>query len=87
MIAWKTENDRFILFRDYERVRKFALLSEKKAAEATKKTIAKANDMKVALQRDLDKLNSEVKAFEKIFSSIPLSQEMKKKKRQGEITP
>jgi lipoprotein-anchoring transpeptidase ErfK/SrfK len=85
MIAWKTENDRFILFRDYERVRKFALLSEKKAAEATKKTIAKANDMKVTLQRDLDKLNSEVKAFEKIFSSIPLSQEMKKKNAKGKL--
>src|SRR5512133_2059982 len=42
MISWKTENKRFILFRDYERARMFASVSQKKAAEATKTTIAKA---------------------------------------------
>jgi lipoprotein-anchoring transpeptidase ErfK/SrfK len=85
MINWKIENDRFILFRDYEKVRKFALLSQKKAAEATKRTIAKANNMKVALQRDLERLNGEVKAFEKIFSSVPLSQDMRKKNAKGKL--
>jgi hypothetical protein len=85
MIAWKTENKRFILFRDYERVRKFAVLSEKKASEATKRTIAKANDMKANLKNDLDRLNEEVKSFEKIFSSVPLPQDMKKKNAKGKL--
>jgi len=85
MISWKTENRRFILFRDYERSRKFALLSKKKAAEATKKTIAKANDMKKNLHRDLERLNTEVKAFEKIFSTVPLAMEMKKKNAKGKL--
>lgn len=85
MIAWKTENNRFIIFRDYERVRKFALLSKKKAAEATKRTIAKEKDMKVNLHRDIERLNADVKAFEKIFSSIPLPQEMKKKNAKGKL--
>jgi lipoprotein-anchoring transpeptidase ErfK/SrfK len=85
MIAWKTENKRFILFRDYERVRKFAILSEKKAAEATKRTIAKANDMKSNLQHDLVRLNDEVKAFEKIFSTVPLPQDIKKKNAKGKL--
>jgi len=85
MISWRTENSRFILFRDYERSRKFAKLSAKKATEATKKTIAKANDMKVSLERDLERLNKEVKAFEKIFSAVPLPQEMKKKNAKGKL--
>ena len=85
MIAWKTENKRFILFRDYERVRKFAILSEKKAAEATKRTIAKANDMRENLKQDLARLNEQVKSFEKIFSSVPLPEDMKKKNAKGKL--
>ncbi len=85
MISWKTENRRFILFRDYERVRKFSLLASKKAAEATKRTIAKEKDMKESLKRDIDRLNSELKAFEKIFTSVPLPMEMKKKNARGKL--
>lgn len=85
MISWKTENDRFILFRDYEKVRMFASISEKKAVEAAKKTIEKSNDLRTALDRELTRLNSEVKGFEKVFLSIPLSQEIKKKHARGKL--
>ena len=39
MAVWRRENERFILLRDYERVRSFAAIAEKKANEATSNTI------------------------------------------------
>ena len=85
MISWKTENKRFILFRDYERARMFAAMSQKKASEATRTTIAKANDMKVTLEHDITRLTNEVKEFERLFSSVPVPQEIKKKHAKGKL--
>ncbi len=85
MISWKTENKRFILFRDYERARMFASISQKKAMEATRSTIAKANDLKANLDREITRLKGEVSNFEKIFVSLPLPQEIKKKNARGKL--
>lgn len=85
MISWKTENKRFILFRDYERARMFASISQKKAAEATKTTIAKANDMRANLDSEIKRLTAQVKNFEKLLSSIPVPQEIKKKHARGKL--
>ncbi len=85
MISWKAENHRFILFRDYESVRMFATISQKKAAEATKRTIAKSNDLKASLDREIKRLNAEVIDYEKVFLSLPVSQEMRKKYAKGKL--
>lgn len=85
MISWKTENKRFILFRDYERARMFASMSQKKASEATRATIAKANDMRVTLDHEITRLTTGVRDFEKVFSSMPIPQEIKKKHARGKL--
>lgn len=85
MISWKTENKRFILFRDYERARMFASISQKKAAEATKSTISKANDMRLNLDSEIKRLTVRIKDFERLFSTVPIPQEIKKKHAKGKL--
>lgn len=85
MTSWQTENKRFILFRDYERVKMFAALSHKKAAEARKHTIVRANGLRLSLEVETTRLNEEIAAFEKVFLSLPLPPETVKKHARGKL--
>jgi hypothetical protein len=85
MISWRTENERFILFRDYEDARTFAAIANKKAMEATRATIAKSKSLKTNLESEIRRLNGEMTSFEKVFQSIPLPQDIKKKHARGKL--
>ena len=79
MAAWRTQNERFILLRDYERVIFFSDLAVKKAEAASKNTIARSKSLRSNLESEMSRLNREMSLFEKIFLSMPLPQDMKKK--------
>jgi len=85
MISWRSENERFILFRDYEKARAFAAIANKKAIEATKTTIAKSNSLKTNLEGEIRRLNGEITSFEKIFQSMPIPQDIRKKHARGKL--
>ena len=85
IISCRTENERFALLRDYEKTRTFAATAQKKAIEATTKTIARSKDLKNNLEREIKRLNAELASFEKIFSQMPLSQDIQKKHAKGKL--
>jgi hypothetical protein len=85
MAAWRSENNRFILSRDYERVISFAELAEKKAEAAQRNTISRSKSLKSTLEAEIARLNSEMASFEKIFLSMPLPQDVKKKHARGKL--
>ena len=85
MAAWRSENDRFILSRNYERVISFAELAEKKAEAAQRNTISRSMSLKSTLETEIARLNSEMASFEKIFLSMPLPQDVKKKHARGKL--
>ena len=85
MAVWRKENERFILLRDYERVRSFAAVAEKKANEATSNTITRSNSLKAILAGEISRLKKEISSFEKIFLSMPLPQDLKKKHARGKL--
>lgn len=85
MAAWRTQNDRFILLRDYERVIYFADLAVKKAEDASKNTIARSKSLRENLESEMNRLNREMSLFEKIFLSMPLPQDVKKKHARGKL--
>ncbi|HCM60914.1 MAG TPA: hypothetical protein DIS74_11225 [Bacteroidales bacterium] len=85
MAVWRSENDRFILSRDYERVISFAELAEKKAEAAQRNTIFRSKSLKSTLESEIARLNSEMASFEKIFLSMPLPQDVKKKHARGKL--
>jgi hypothetical protein len=83
MTAWRAENERFILFRDYERVISFAATARKKADEATRNTIKRSTSLKANLESEIKRLKADMASFEKIFLSMPLPQDVKKKHAKG----
>ncbi len=85
MAAWRSENDRFILARDYERVIRFAEIAQKKAEDASRNTISRSKSLKSTLESEIARLNHEMAAFEKIFLSMPLPQDVKKKHARGKL--
>ncbi len=85
MISWRSENKRFILFRDYEKARTFAAIANKKAIEATRTTIAKSNSLKASLGSEIKRLKGEIASFEKIFQSMPIPQDIRKKHARGKL--
>ena len=85
MAIWQSENDRFILTRDYDRVIRFAEIAEKKAEEAQRNTISRSQSLKSTLESEIARLNNEIAVFEKIFLSMPLPQDVKKKHARGKL--
>ncbi len=85
MTAWRVENERYILFRDYENVIAFALTAEKKANEATLNTIKRSTSLKANLESEIRRMKTEMASFEKIFLSMPLPQDVKKKHARGKL--
>ncbi len=83
MTAWRAENERFILFRDYERVISFAATAREKADEATRNTIKRSTSLKANLESEIKRLKADMASFEKIFLSMPLPQDVKKKHAKG----
>lgn len=85
MTAWRAENDRYILFRDYENVIAFASAAQKKANEATRNTIKRSSSLKANLESEIRRMKAEMASFEKIFLSMPLPQDVKKKHARGKL--
>jgi len=85
MASWRKENDRFILARDYEKVIQFAEIAEKKAEDAQRNTISRSKSLKSSLETEIARLNREMASFEKIFLSMPLPQDVKKKHARGKL--
>lgn len=85
MAAWRSENDRFILARDYERVHQFAEIALKKAEDAQRNTISRSKSLKSTLETEIARLSREMASFEKIFLSMPLPQDVKKKHARGKL--
>ncbi len=85
MTAWRAENERYILFRDYERVAAFAAIAQKKANEATRNTIIRSTSLKANLESEIRRMKEEMASFEKIFLSMPLPKDVKKKHARGKL--
>ncbi|MFH0756795.1 MAG: L,D-transpeptidase [Bacteroidota bacterium] len=77
MIAWKRENDRFILFRDYRGIVELS----GKSSESSRKAIAaaKANISKVeeVLEIRMNMLGERMKDFDVRFSSFPMNSSLR----------
>jgi len=76
MLNWESENKRFIYFRNYDMVARFAELSARKAEQATKVSRNNATDLNIKLKQKLDTLNNLANQLNKHFTSYPLSSEV-----------
>ncbi len=85
MANWQKENKRFIYFRDYDKVAKFAELSAKKAELAMENSKASSSNLKIKLKLKIDSLNNLIGQINKLFTAYPLSVEIRNRISKGKL--
>jgi hypothetical protein len=85
MVNWQGENKRFIYFRHYDRVIMFADLSAKKASQATDNSISSSSNLKIKLKEKIEFLNNLVIQIDQLFTTYPLSSEIRNRISKGKI--
>jgi hypothetical protein len=85
MANWHRENKRFIYFRHYDKVIKFADLSAKKAGQAGDNSINTSSNLKIKLKQKIDSLNRIVDQLDQLFNTYPLTSEIRNRISKGKI--
>jgi hypothetical protein len=85
MFYWKTENERFILSRNYSKSKTFAIRSEQKALISPKIASQNSNDFINSLERDLAAVKRDTAQIEQLYSRLPLPTAINKKYSKGII--
>jgi hypothetical protein len=86
MVNWKRENEKFILFRDFEKTSEYALLASSMAEQASGNTLLSSKSLKTKIKPKIDSLNKVVIDFNNIFSDFPLANEIRNRISKGKIT-
>jgi hypothetical protein len=85
MVNWRRENKKFIFFRDYDKVLMFAGLSTKKATNAAESSLSSVSSLKTKLKPKIDSLNDLVDRIDALFTTYPLSSEVRNRISKGKI--
>ncbi len=85
MANWQRENEKFILFRDYDKVAMFAEMSARKAREATDASRSSSASLCVKLMEKIDSLNNLSLSINQLFASYPLPPELRNRIARGKI--
>lgn len=85
MASWQHENEKFIYFRDYNRVKSYARLSAKKARLATESSLANSNNLKIKLNDKIEELKEKESSIDKYFGRYPLPEELRSRISRGRM--
>ncbi|MCX6327494.1 MAG: L,D-transpeptidase family protein [Bacteroidia bacterium] len=85
MVNWQKENERFLYFRDYDKVAMFAELSAKKASQAGANSISSTSNLKINLKQKIDFLNDLISDINELFTTYPLSSEIRNRISKGKM--
>jgi L,D-peptidoglycan transpeptidase YkuD (ErfK/YbiS/YcfS/YnhG family) len=85
MACWRRENNRFLFFRNYEKVRTYAKLSANKANLATESSQSNSTSLRVKLKDKIDTLNKKVAYIDKLFGRYPMSSDLRNRISNGKF--
>jgi L,D-peptidoglycan transpeptidase YkuD (ErfK/YbiS/YcfS/YnhG family) len=85
MTSWKRENRKFVYFRHYDSVSKYAALSARKAEQAMENSRISATNLKIQLRQKIDSLNELSLQLDKFFSTYPLTSHIRSRISKGNI--
>lgn len=85
MIIWKSENERFLLFRDYEMVKQKAIESSQISIEAAGYTEKTSDNLKDAGKARIHELRLKVAKSGPLFNRLPLPVKIRKENTQGKL--
>jgi hypothetical protein len=86
MSIWRRENERFLFFRNYDKVGMYAELSAKKASQATESSQTNSNALKIKLQNKIDSINKTASDIDKLFDRYPMSTEIRNRISNGKFS-
>jgi lipoprotein-anchoring transpeptidase ErfK/SrfK len=85
MQLWKNENERFIVFRNYSRVRNFAKESLDRAIVARDRALINAADMSSSTKKQLLATKELIKRNQELFNKLPLSSSVREENSKGRL--
>lgn len=85
MVNWQRENEKFIFFRNYDKVKFYALISAKKGKQATESSITNSNTLKVKLKDKIDSVNETERYINELFGRYPLPSEIRSRISKGKL--
>jgi len=85
LVNWQQQNERFIYFRNYDKVLKFANLSIERADQAAENSINSTSTLKIKLKQKIESLNDLVKEINDLFTTYPLTSETRNRISKGKI--
>jgi hypothetical protein len=85
MVSWNRENEKFILFRNFEKVEDYAKLSAYKSKLAAESSVSNSNSLKSKLKEKIDSLNHTESCIDKLFGRYPLSPETRSRISNGKM--
>jgi len=85
MVNWQKENNRFIYFRNYDKVLKFAELSAQKANQAADNSRSSTSNLKTTISQKIDFLRNLVTELNLLFTKYPLTAEIRNRISGGKM--
>ncbi|MCB8964754.1 MAG: hypothetical protein H6536_06925 [Bacteroidales bacterium] len=85
MTHWKQQNQKFILFRDYEKVKTFAEKSAKIARKASNTSTSRSKNIVIAVKDKIVSLNQLIGNVNKLFNLLPLPNEVRNNISNGKL--
>jgi hypothetical protein len=85
MIYWGRENKKFIFFRDFNKVLKYAKLSAKKANQASESSQTNSTSLRVRLKDKIEDLNKTALSIERLFGRYPMTADVRNRISNGKF--
>ncbi len=85
MHYWNVENNKFFLFRKYDKVRSFALQSERLASSSIGQADTNSKNLKREVQQKIEKIQRKIDTFQANFDNIPQMDDYRKQYNKGKI--
>lgn len=85
MNGWSRENERFILFRNFDSVQLWAIQAATLADEALIRARSGKQDARIAAEKALDQAKTQAALFSSFYQNLPLSQQQRKKLAQSKV--
>ena len=85
MQAWQTENQRFILFRDYSAVVAFTEIATERSEAASKQTKSQSVDLERRTRKSIASLNDLINEINNTYTRFPLAKQTRKEIAKGKL--
>jgi lipoprotein-anchoring transpeptidase ErfK/SrfK len=85
MHHWKIENERFIIFRDYEKVLNFAKQAERLASASIAEANTNSKNLKKEIEKKIKTIEKRVLIFQSNFEKVPQIDDLRKQFNKGRM--